>query len=118
MFKQLSDARGRAGDSASQKLVDWLDQKVNIDQHCQANESRDEAAEVGRSLMAAEPPSPGSTAGARNARAFYRVETFRRMSEASGEGVKTAVELMCEEKRIKYPLKIHWKVSTSLNVGE
>jgi hypothetical protein len=33
--------------------------------------------------------------------AFYKAETFRRMSEASGEGAKAAVELMREEERIK-----------------
>ncbi|MGB6720031.1 MAG: hypothetical protein WBE72_04500 [Terracidiphilus sp.] len=33
--------------------------------------------------------------------AFYRAETLRRITEASGEGAKAAVELMREDQRIK-----------------
>ena len=33
--------------------------------------------------------------------AFYKAETFRRMAESSGEGAKSAVEMLREEERIK-----------------
>lgn len=33
--------------------------------------------------------------------AFYKADTFRRLTEASGEGAKAAIELMREEERIK-----------------
>lgn len=54
--------------------------------------------------------------------AFYRAETVRRLTEASGEGAKAAVELIREQDRIERAkkhegLKIGGLVNISVGVG-
>jgi hypothetical protein len=50
--------------------------------------------------------------------AFYKAETLRRVTEASGEGAKAALELMREDERLK---RIHtregMKIAGLINVG-
>ncbi|MGA2755603.1 MAG: DUF6249 domain-containing protein [Terracidiphilus sp.] len=50
--------------------------------------------------------------------AFYKADTLRRVSEASGEGAKAALELMQEDERLK---RIHaregMKIAGLINIG-
>jgi hypothetical protein len=50
--------------------------------------------------------------------AFYKAETLRRITEASGEGAKAAIELMREEEHIKR-IKAHegMKIGGIVNLG-
>jgi hypothetical protein len=54
--------------------------------------------------------------------AFYKSETLRRITEASGEGAKAAIELMREDERIKgikgrEGLKIGGLINVGLGIG-
>ena len=50
--------------------------------------------------------------------AFYKAETFRRLVEASGEGAKSAVEMMREEDRLKrQSAREGMKVGGLVNIG-
>lgn len=50
--------------------------------------------------------------------AFYKAETMRRISEATGEGGKAAIQLLREEERIKaYKVREGLKIAGVINVG-
>jgi len=50
--------------------------------------------------------------------AFYKAETFRRLSESSGEGAKAAVQLLREEERIKLvKVREGLKIAGLINLG-
>lgn len=50
--------------------------------------------------------------------AFYRAETLRRITEASGEGAKAAIELMQENERLKrIKAREGLKISGLINIG-
>lgn len=50
--------------------------------------------------------------------AFYRAETLRRVAEASGEGAKSALELLREEERLKAVKQLEgMKVGGLINLG-
>jgi hypothetical protein len=55
---------------------------------------------------------------AKEREAFYRAETFRRLAEASGDGVKATMEMMREEARQKQVKMIEGlKVGGLINLG-
>lgn len=50
--------------------------------------------------------------------AFYRAETLRRITEASGDGAKAAIELLREDERIKgLKARESMKISALINIG-
>ena len=50
--------------------------------------------------------------------AFYKAETLRRVTEASGEGAKAAIELMHEDERIKQiKTREGMKIGGLINIG-
>ena len=50
--------------------------------------------------------------------AFYKADTMRRLTEASGEGAKAAIELMREEERIKRLKTLEGlKIAGVINIG-
>lgn len=54
----------------------------------------------------------------REREAYYRAETLRRLAEASGEGARTAVELLREDARLNHMKKIEGlKIGGLINVG-
>lgn len=50
--------------------------------------------------------------------AFYRAETIRRLAEASGEGAKSAIEMLREDERLKEVKKLEGlKIGGVVNIG-